>query len=150
MKYPKRSCWFRCLKSFMRLFIRKSKFKYLGEEIKGKAIVISNHVGTTGPFAFEFCSGLNFRFWGTYEMNSNIIQVYKYLSNIYYPEKKHWNVFCAKLFCLIAAPLAWLFYRGLRLISTYPDVRFRKTIRESLDAINVTTQVTLELSVATA
>ncbi|MBE5758125.1 MAG: hypothetical protein E7345_04290 [Clostridiales bacterium] len=135
MKYPKRSWWFRCLKSFMKLFIRKSEFKYLGEEIKDGSLVISNHVGTSGPFAFEFYSGLNFRFWGTYEMNSNIFMVYKYLSKTYYHEKKHWNLFGARLFCIIAAPLAWLFYRGLRLISTYRDARFRKTIRQSMEAI---------------
>ena len=42
----------------------------------------------------------------------------------------------ARLFCIIAAPLAYLFYRGLTLISTYPDHRFRKTIKESLKTLD--------------
>ena len=40
------------------------------------------------------------------------------------------------MFCLIASPLTNLFYKGLNLISTYPDGRFRNTIKESLTAIN--------------
>ena len=40
------------------------------------------------------------------------------------------------MFCLIASPLTWIFYRGLNLISTYRDSRFRTTMKESLDTIN--------------
>ena len=41
----------------------------------------------------------------------------------------------ARAFCLIASPLTNLFYRGLNLISTYPDSRLIKTIKESITAI---------------
>ena len=40
-----------------------------------------------------------------------------------------------RLFCLIATPLTNLFYSGLNLISTYKDIRFAKTIKESLAAV---------------
>jgi hypothetical protein len=68
-------------------------------------------------------------------MNSSVKEVYKYLSKIYFHQKKHWNLFLARLFCLIAAPVAWLFYRGLTLISTYRDYRFKNTLKESLKTI---------------
>ena len=68
-------------------------------------------------------------------MNSGLRTLYKYQTRIYYHEKKHWNIHLARLFCLLASPLTYLFYSGLNLISTYKDAQFVKTIRESMDAI---------------
>jgi hypothetical protein len=73
--------------------------------------------------------------WGAGDMNSGLAKLYKYQTQIYYHEKKHWNIHLARLFCLIASPLTHLFYSGLNLISTYPDARIVKTIRESIEAI---------------
>ena len=74
--------------------------------------------------------------WGAHEMNSGLIKMYKYQSEVYYHEKKHWNIHLARLFCLIASPVTNVFYKGLNLISTYKDARFRRTIKESLEALN--------------
>ena len=123
-----RKKWFRGLKKFMRLFIKPSKFVYLGGPIQDGSIVLSNHVGTTAPLAFELYGNLPFRFWGASEMNSGLIALYKYQTRVYYHEKKHWNLHLARLFCLLASPLTNMFYKGLRLISTYRDARFRKTL----------------------
>lgn len=68
-------------------------------------------------------------------MNSGLKSVYKYLSDIYFYEKKHWNHTCARLFSIIAAPFANLFYKGMRLISTYPNSRFKSTITKSLEVL---------------
>ena len=68
-------------------------------------------------------------------MNSGLIKMYKYQTKVYYHEKKHWNLFGARMFCLLASPLTNIFYKGLNLISTYPDARFTKTIKESINAI---------------
>ena len=130
-----RKKWFRGLKKIMRLFIKKSDFVYLGDKIEGNSIVLSNHVGTSAPLAWELYSDAKFRFWGASEMNSGLIKLYKYQTRVYYHEKKHWNIHLARLFCLIASPLTYLFYSGLGLISTYKDARFVKTIRESIEAI---------------
>ena len=37
---------------------------------------------------------------------------------------KLWDVlfYLARLFCLIASPLTYLFYKGLRLVSTYKTI----------------------------
>jgi len=130
-----RKLWFRRLKTLLRLFIKEPEFVYLGEEMKDQAFFLSNHVGSSVPLAMELYSNVPFRFWGTYEMNSSLPTVYRYLSYTYYYKKQHWNLTLARLFCLIAAPLVWVFYRGLNLIPTYPDMRFHKTIRESLDVL---------------
>jgi hypothetical protein len=75
------------------------------------------------------------RFWGAHEMNSGLVSLYKYQTNVYYHEKKHWNIHLARLFCLIASPITNLFYKGLNLISTYKDARLVKTLRESMEAL---------------
>ena len=124
--------WFRVVKSFLKIFVKKPKFIYLGDEIKQPSLILSNHVGSKGPLLLELYLKTPFRFWGTYEMNSNVFKVYSYLSKIYFHQKKHWPLFLARIFCVIAAPLLWVFYRGLNLISTYRDYRFRNTIKQSI------------------
>lgn len=131
----KRPLLFRGFKYILKLFIKKPKFVYIGEKVEDGSLIVSNHVGTAVPLKLECYFKQPFRFWGAYQMNGNIFKVYGYLSKVYYHQKKHWNLFLARLFCIIAAPLTWCFYRGLRLISTYPDVRLRRTLEESMETI---------------
>lgn len=133
---PKRKLYFRILKKLMKVKYKEPTFIYLGEEIKNGGVILSNHEGTDAPMAFEIYHSAPIRMWGTGEMNSGLIKLYKYQTRVYYHEKKHWNIHLARLFCLIASPLTWLFYSGLDLISTYQDARFVKTVRESINAIN--------------
>ena len=130
-----RKAWFRGFKKFLRLFIKKSEFVYLGEEIGKRGIILSNHVGTSAPLAFELYGLKNIRFWGAHEMNAGLFRLYKYQSKVYYHEKKDWNLALAKLFCLIAAPVANIFYKGLRLISIHKGAKLRQTLVESIDVL---------------
>ena len=131
-----RKPWFRFIKKIMRLFVKESEFIYLGEKIEEPTIILSNHVGTCAPLAWELYGNLPFRFWGAYEMNSSLAALYKYQSRVFYHEKKHWNLHLARLFCLIASPLTYMFYRGINLISTYRDINFKHTITESIETID--------------
>ncbi len=130
-----RRSWFEKLKNIMTGRYKKPQFIYMGEKIKDGSIVISNHEGTDGPMTLELYLDAPLRFWGAHEMNSGLVQLYKYQTNIYYHQKKHWNIHLARLFCLIASPLTNIFYKGLNLISTYKDARFVKTLKESHKAI---------------
>ena len=135
-KINNRKKWFIILKGFLKIFIKKPQYVFLGEEFDDEpSIILSNHIGAIGPLTHELYFPKPFRFWGTYEMNSGLKGVYKYLTEVYYTKKKHWKPFLAKVFCLLAAPLTNMFYKGLNLISTYPDYRFRKTLLESLKTI---------------
>ena len=131
-----RKPWFRVIKKIMRWFIKPTEFVYLGEKISEPTIVLSNHVGTSAPLAWELYGNLPFRFWGAYEMNAGLITLYKYQTRIYYHEKKHWNLHLARLFCLIASPLTYIFYKGINLIPTFHDIRFKKTVSESIEALD--------------
>ena len=131
----KRKLYFRVLKRLMRVRYKEPTFVYLGEKIGDGSVILSNHEGTDAPMSLEIYLDRPIRMWGAYEMNSGIPTLYKYQTRVYFHEKKHWNLRLARLFCLIASPLTYLFYSGLGLISTYKDARFVKTIRESIEAI---------------
>lgn len=131
----KRKWWFKCLKKIMKIRYKKPQFIYLGEEISNGGVILSNHEGTDAPMSFEIYANKPIRFWGSYEMNSGLKKLYKYQTEVYYHQKKHWNLFGARMFCLVASPLTNMFYKGLNLISTYPDGRFITTIKQSVQAI---------------
>lgn len=131
----KRKWWFRFMKKLMKGRYKRPTFVYLGEKFGNGGMILSNHEGTDAPMSLELYCDKPIRMWGAHEMNSGLISMYKYQTRVYYHEKKHWNLHLARLFCLIASPLTNLFYKGINLISTYRDTRFRRTITESLDAI---------------
>lgn len=139
VKKPKsKRKWFLSIfKPILKLIIRKPKFVFLdgNNEIEQGSIILSNHVGKKGPLTAELYLKTPFRLWGTYEMNGSLKGVYQYLSYKYYHKKHHWNLFLARVACLIIAPLTYLFYRGLNLISTYDDVRFSATLSESIKTL---------------
>lgn len=131
LKRKKDSLLFKIYKGFIKLFKKKVKYYYLGEKFDNGALILSNHESTKGPLAWEFYCDKRVRFLGNEEMNSGLIRMYKYQTKVYYHEKKHWNLFLARLFCLLATPLTWLFYNGLHLISIREGVALRKTISDA-------------------
>lgn len=126
---------FDVVKGVIRIFKRKTKVVYLGEKVEKSSIVLSNHVGASGPLAWELYPEFPFRFWGTYEMNGNLKVVYQYLSKTYFHQKKHWPLWLSRIFCLIAAPVMKGVYRGLEVISTYRDLRLKSAITTSFEII---------------
>ena len=131
----KRKWWFRLLKNIMKIRYKKPAFMFLGEEFKTGSIILSNHEGTDAPMSLEIYAKAPMRMWGAHEMNSGLVKMYKYQTRVYFHEKKHWSLFGARAFCLIASPLTNLFYKGLNLISTYKDQRFFTTIKQSVEAL---------------
>lgn len=130
-----RALWYRGMKRIMRVRYKKPEFIFLGDAPTKSSIVLSNHEGTDAPMSLEMYCQFPIRMWGTCEMNSGLKRMYKYQTRVYYHEKKHWNLHLARLFCLLASPLTNLFYKGLKLISTYHDANFFHTIKESFEAI---------------
>lgn len=131
----KRKAWFRGLKNVLKIAYKKAQFIYLGEKPTERSIILSNHVGTAAPLTLEIYADFPICFWGAYQMNSGLKKLYKYQSEVYYHVKKRWNLHVSRLFCLLASPLTNMFYKGLNLISIYPNARLRTTLDESLTAI---------------
>ena len=131
----KRKKWFLNLQKIIKLFIKKPEYIYLGKNPGPASIILSNHEGASVPLTMEIYAGLQARFWGAHEMDKGFKTAYRYQTVTYYHRKKHWNLFLARLFCLIATPLTRLFYIGLELVPTYPDLRFKNTLKRSIDAL---------------
>lgn len=142
-KPPKRKLYFRILKRLMKGRYKEPTYVYLGERIGDGGIILSNHEGTDAHMSIEMYLKRPMRMWGTAEMNSGLAKLYKYQTRVYYHEKKHWNLLLARLFCLLASPLTYMFYSGFDLISTYGDIRFVKTLRESTDEIKKGTNIVI-------
>ena len=140
---PKRKAWFKVYAGMLKASKKESHFIYLDKEFSDGALILSNHVGTAGPLSFELFLDKPTRFWGAHEMNDTLGSMYKYQSEVFYHEKRGWNLTLSRLFCLIASPLTWLFYKGLNLISTYHDMRLAHTLRESLEAIREGTSIVI-------
>ncbi len=130
-----RKGWFKLFKKLLVGRYKRPEFVYLGKSFTTGGIILSNHEGTDAPLSLELYCDQPVRMWGASEMNSGLIPMYKYQTKVYYHQRKHWNIWLARLFCLVASPLTNLFYKGLNLISTYRDIRFTRTLRESLEAI---------------
>ncbi len=130
-----RKKWFIRVKGITRWFVKKPKFVFLGKPLSPRSIVLSNHEGASVPLSLELYSNLPIRFWGTHEMNEDMKAAYGYQTNIYYHKKKCWNLWLARVFCLLATPLTKMFYNGLDLISTYPDIRLKNTLSRSVAAL---------------
>ena len=127
-----RKKWFLGLQKIIKFFIKKPRYVYLKGKPGAGSIILSNHESATVPLTLEMYAQMPIRFWGAHDMNEGFRAVYHYQSVTYYHGKKHWPLWCARLFCLLASPLTMIFYRGLELIPTYPDVRFKNTLSQSI------------------
>lgn len=134
-KYPRKG-WFRMVKALLRLFVKKPEFIFLGDEVRPGGIILSNHEGPKAPLSLELYGAAPLRLWGAHEMNKDLKTAYRYQTEIYYHQKQHWNLRLARLFCLIATPLTCLYYKGIHLIPSFGDARFRSTLSESLRTLN--------------
>ena len=127
--------FFKGFKGFMKLIRKKVRFIYTGERFKPGTLILSNHESTKGPLSWDFFCDQPVRLLGTEEMNSGLRRMYKYQTKVYYHEKKHWNLFLARLFCLLASPMTNLFYKGLDLISIKDGLRFRETMQDAYTSL---------------
>ena len=85
----KRKAYFELMKKMMKCRYKQPKYIFLGEEVNGPSVILSNHEGTDAPMALEMYMDKPLRMWGAHEMNSGLIKMYKYQSRVYYHEKKH-------------------------------------------------------------
>ena len=136
-KVKKGGIVYRGFKGILKKFFKKPEFVYLGEKPDKQSVILCNHVGISGPLKLEmyFDDTFNFRFWGTHEMTEGLVSTYKYQSYNFYHKKKGWNLFLARMFCILAAPVSNMFYKGLNLLPTYRDMRLRNTLKVSTEEI---------------
>ena len=130
-----RKPFFRFIKHFARWFVRKPKWEYTGEHPEGPCIYISNHSAASGPATYELYFPKNMRIWGTYEMCGRFRTRWRYLNKIYFPKKKKRSRFSSFFLATILTPILALFYKGMRIIPTYPDHRLMDTVKLSISEL---------------
>lgn len=129
--------WFSFYLFFVKFIYTKPKYKFVECEDfpLQRAIYISNHVGSKVVPKLECHFPRLFRLWGAHQMNEGIGARFKYLFITYFNQKKHIPKFFSFFIALFVLPIMTLFYKGARFISTYTDMRFSKTIKESIATI---------------
>ena len=129
LKRGKIFCFF---KKFIGLFKRKPAIINLsGEELKDKAIYLSNHAGAGGPLSYELYFPKRITNWGAHEMTEGYKSRWKYLYHVFYRQKLHWGRIRAFIVACLFAPISILCYRAIGLIPTYTDARFHSTVKSS-------------------
>ena len=124
--------FFKIYKQFLRIFKKRVKFVYIDKKYPKGSLILSNHDFSNAPLAWELFSEEEVRLLGTEEMNSGIVRIYKYLSKIYFHQAHGFNIVLSCLISIVGAPIVYLFYKGLNLISIRHGISLKKTFNDSV------------------
>ena len=127
--------WFKAVCVCLKLVTRKPKFRFLGKAFDPADepfLLLSNHVGAKGPLLLELYLDLPFRFWGSHEITEGTRSVYRYLADVYFHQKIHLSKGLSKFIAFFVCPFMNVFCKGIRLIPTFTDARFKRTISKSV------------------
>lgn len=115
-------------KSIFKLFIHKPKVINLNDEYPKTGLIITDHRGKWGPFFMSIHSPFPVAFIGASPMLGNYKERYLYLRNILYIQKLKKGKVYASVKAAFEAIFSKMIYKGMRLIPSYADMRFVKTI----------------------
>ena len=126
---------FSIVKKTMRLFFRV-KVENRAGELPDKAIIVGNHSAKSGPVAYELYYPKFNVTWGAHEMLGNYKSRYLYLRNVFYIQKQGRGKVYATLKSAFEAIFSKMFYRGIKVLPTYTDMRFLYTVRNSMAVLD--------------
>lgn len=128
--------FFNFFKKIIALFLRKPKIINFNETLNPKSITVSNHFAKIGPFYLEMYYPLFTHKWGAGEMLGNFKSRFLYLRDVYYMRKLGHGKFLASIRASFEAIFSPLIYKGVKVIGTFQDMRFKTTIKESIHVLN--------------
>ena len=109
----------------------QSKIKSLPD----KAIVVSIHAAKYGPMSLCMSYPKYSAIWGHHAMLGSYKDRFKYLRDVLYVQKMHKNKFISTIKALFEAFFSIFFYKGMKVIGTYTDMRQLSTIRNSIGVL---------------
>ena len=133
---PKKQPVWRVFKFVCRPFFLVKNVEFLGEKFPKKCIIISNHNNKKGPMVYEFSLPTRHVTWGAYQMLGSYKMRFKYLRDVLYIQKNGLKKFPATLKAGFEAIFSIYTYRGMKVIPSYPDARFRKTLQYSMECLD--------------
>lgn len=126
------------VKRILNVFFRVKDVQNLNDEkLPERCILVSNHANKKGPLVFELSLPIHHISWGAYWMLGNYKQRYDYLRNILYIKKNGVKPFKATFKAMFEAIFSKYFYRGVKVLPSFPDVRVRRTIDYSIQALEL-------------
>ncbi|MBQ9941849.1 MAG: hypothetical protein IJP03_02445 [Christensenellaceae bacterium] len=126
---------FNSFKALFRLFKPKPEIIELGENNGQPTIYVANHAAANGPFTYELFFPRRFVPWGAHQMCGNIRERWNYLYHIFYRQKKGYGKVKAFLIATPFCVISKMLYNGAELIPTYHDLRLKKSIHRSIEAL---------------
>lgn len=141
-KLPKRKQpFFSFIKRILKLFYKRPEILYCGGEIADGSIIVGNHCSMRGPVVYElYLPAFNAK-WGAGEMLGDYKSRFVYLRNVYFMKKKGYNKFFSSIFAAFDACFSKWFYKGMKIIPTWRDMRLSKTISDSVETLKDGTSV---------
>ena len=125
----------------LKAFRKKPKIINLNDEMPKKAIFVANHVAMNGPLTYSLFLPYFHVTWGAYQMLGNYNMRYLYLRDVYFRQKRNKNKFASRLLARFDALFSIYFYRGIKVLPSYPDGRLVSTIKHSIACLEEDTSV---------
>ena len=134
VKYPKQPVW-RVFACFLRTVFKRPEIINLAGELPTKAIYVANHSAMAGPVVYNLYFPVPHAPWGAYPMLEGYKSRFHYLRDVYFVQKRGMKKGFASFLATFEACFSIWIYKGMHVIPSYPDGRFLKTIRASLNSL---------------
>ncbi|MCM1289456.1 MAG: hypothetical protein NC132_02240 [Corallococcus sp.] len=125
----------------LKLCYKKPQIINLNKAMPDKAIFVANHAAMSGPVVYSLYLPYFHVTWGAYQMLGNYKMRYRYLRDVYFVQKRKMSKAGASALASFEAAFSIYFYKGIKVLPTYPDLRFVKTIKNSVACLNDGTSV---------
>lgn len=126
---------FSIVKKILRIFMRV-KLEVRCGELPECAIILSNHAAKSGPLAFELYYPWFHATWGAHEMLGGYGSRFRYLRDVFYIQKQGKGRLSATVRAAFEALFSKMFYKGIKILPTYTDMRFLYTVRNSMRVLS--------------
>ena len=125
--------WLRFFRFFLRIKYRKCSFHHI-DILDENGIILSNHNFSIGPAVFSFYFPYSIKIWANSRFVSSLFIAIKNVYN-YLHVKKHKSKFVSFLISIFGGPWVYWDFKASPIVSVYSDMRFVKTMKESIDVI---------------
>lgn len=129
----KQSWFFHFLKFILKGFKRRPTVRNdSGGPIDHAALIVANHSGAAGPMNISLFFPYTFVPWGAHQMKEGYKSRWNYAYHIFYRQKLKYGKVRSFILATLLSVINKFLYVNMRLIPTYQDVRFTRSIRESI------------------
>ncbi len=135
-KIEKHNWFIRLIKYIIKKIRNTPKVIITEKELPSEAIYIANHSGAAGPLTLSVYFPIILVPWGAYPMTRNYFSRWKYLYHVFYLKKLEYSKVKSFILATLFAIISKILYNGVKLIPTYPDIRLKHTVNESIEHLD--------------